>query len=232
MSTAGAFLPATRVTGVDGCRDGWVGVDLDDGGSVTVRAAASLDELLAGTEAQQVVGVDMPLGLLASGWRAADRGARALLGPRRSSIFAIPPAPVWQAPTYGAANQLCRDLTGNGFSAQAWGLRRKLLETAEYRLRCPHPLCEVHPELSFRMMAGAPLEHPKHAAAGRAQRRALLAGEGIVMPGDEALGRIAVDVLDAAAAAWSARRIAAGHACVLPDPPQTDPTGRDIAIRY
>jgi predicted RNase H-like nuclease len=204
MSTAGAFFPATRVTGVDGCRDGWVGVDLDDGGSVTVRTAASLDELLAGTEAQQVVGVDMPLGLLASGWRAADRGARALLGPRRSSIFAIPPAPVWQAPTYAA----------------------------EYRLLCPHPLCEVHPELSFRMMAGAPLQHPKHAAAGHAQRRALLAGEGIVMPGDEALGRIAVDVLDAAAAAWSARRIAAGHACVLPDPPQTDPTGRDVAIRY
>jgi predicted RNase H-like nuclease len=178
------------------------------------------------------VGIDMPLGLLASGWRAADREARALLGPRRSSIFAIPPAPVWQAPTYGAANQLCRDLTGNGFSAQAWGLRRKLLEAAEYRLRCPHPLREVHPELSFRTMAGAPLEHPKHAAAGHAQRRALLAGEGIVMPGDEALGRIAVDVLDAAAAAWSARRIAAGHARVLPDPPQADPTGRDIAIRY
>jgi len=36
------------------------------------------------------VGIDMPLGLLASGWRAADREARALLGPRRSSIFAIP----------------------------------------------------------------------------------------------------------------------------------------------
>ena len=135
MSTAGAFFPATRVTGVDGCRDGWIGVDLAGGGSVTVRAAASLDCLLADTAAQQVVGIDMPLGLLADGWRAADREARALLGPRRSSIFAIPPAPVWQAPTYAAANQRCRDLTGNGFSAQAWGLRRKLLEAAEYRLR-------------------------------------------------------------------------------------------------
>ena len=178
MSTAGAFFPATRVTGVDGCRDGWIGVDLADGGSVTVRAAASLDGLLADTAAQQVVGIDMPLGLLADGWRAADREARALLGPRRNSIFAIPPAPVWRAPTYAAANQRCRDLTGNGFSAQAWGLRRKLLEAAEYRMRCPHPLCEVRPELSFRTMAGAPLEHPKYAAAGHAQRRALLAGEG------------------------------------------------------
>ncbi|MGA2830714.1 MAG: DUF429 domain-containing protein [Streptosporangiaceae bacterium] len=233
MSTSEAFFTAQRVTGVDGCRDGWVAIDLGEGGSLAaVRTAASLDDLLAGTADPQVVGIDMPLGLPAGGWRTADREARALLGPRRSSIFAIPPAAVWQAPTYGAANRLCRELTGNGFSAQAWGLRRKLLEAAEYRQRGPHPLYEVHPELSFRMMAGAPLEHAKHTAAGRAQRRALLAREGIVMPGDRALGRIAVDVLDAAAAAWSARRIAAGHARVLPDPPQADPTGRDIAILY
>jgi len=196
-----------------------------------VRTAPSLGDLLAGAAPEQVVGIDMPLGLLAAGWRTADREARALLGPRRSSIFAIPPAPVWQALTYADANQLCRELTGNGFSIQAWGLRRKLLEAAEYRQRCRHPLCEVHPELSFRMMAGAPLEHPKTTAAGRAQRRALLAREGILLPGDEALGPIAADVLDAAAAAWSARRIAAGQAEVLPDPPQTDPAGRDIAIR-
>lgn len=234
MGASGADFPILRVTGVDGCRTGWVAIGLSEGGGpvAEVRTAPSLGDLLAGPADQQVVGIDMPLGLLASGWRTADREARALLGPRRSSIFAIPPAPVWRAPDYGAANRLCRELTGNGFSAQAWGLRRKLLEAAEYRLRCPHPLCEVHPELSFRMMAGAPLEHPKNTAAGRAQRRGLLAREGIVLPGDEALGRIAVDVLDAAAAAWSARRIAAGCARVLPDPPQADATGRDIAIRY
>jgi len=39
-------------------------------------------------------------------------------------------------------------------------------------------------------------------------------------------------VLDAAAVAWTARRIAAGQAVVVPDPPQTDVTGREIAIRY
>ena len=231
MNGTGTGSRGARVTGVDGCRNGWAGVDLGDDGLVTVRAAASLDELLAGGGGQQVVGIDMPLGLLASGWRTADREVRALLGPRRSSIFAIPPAPVWAAPTYAAANWLCRDLTGNGFSVQAWGLRRKLLEAAEYRLCCPHPLYEVHPELSFRVMAGAPLEHPKHTAAGHAQRRDLLARAGLVLPADGVLGRIAVDVLDAAAAAWTARRIAGGRADVIPDPPQADATGRDVAIR-
>jgi predicted RNase H-like nuclease len=174
----------------------------------------------------------MPLGLLDTGWRTADREARALLGPRRSSIFAIPPAPVWLAPAYAEANQMCRQLTGNGFSIQAWGLRRKLLEAADYRLRCRHPLYEVHPELSFRAIAGAPLDDAKHAAAGQARRRRLLAAAGLVVPADETLRRVAVDVLDAAAVAWTARRIAAGQAEVVPDPPQIDVTGREIAIRY
>ena len=221
-----------RVTGVDGCRGGWAGVDCDDDGLIAVRLAPSLGELLTGTAGDQVVGIDMPLGLLATGWRTADREVRALLGPRRSSIFAIPPAPVWQAPTYADANQLCRELTGNGLSAQAWGLRRKLLEAAGYRLRGRHPLYEVHPELSFRAMAGGPLPYPKHTADGHSQRRAVLAGVGLVIPADDARRQVAVDVLDAAAVAWTARRIAAGQARVIPDPPQTDATGRDIAIRY
>ncbi len=40
------------------------------------------------------------------------------------------------------------------------------------------------------------------------------------------------DTLDAAAVAWSAWRIAAGRAIVLPDPPQVDRQGREITIRY
>ena len=53
-----------------------------------------------------------------------------------------------------------------------------------------------------------------------------------MVPADETLRRVAVDVVDAAAVAWTARRIAAGQAEVVPDPPQTDVTGREIAIRY
>jgi predicted RNase H-like nuclease len=221
-----------RVTGVDGCRNGWVAVDLDDGRFAGVRLEPALDALLAGAAPGQVVGIDMPLGLLADGWRAADREARALLGIRRSSVFAIPPAPVWQEASYRAANERCRALTGSGLSAQAWGLRRKLLEANAYRLRCRHPLHEVHPELSFQAMAGAPLRHAKHVPAGHTERRGLLAAAGIVIPPDGPWRRAAVDVLDAAAAAWTARRIAAGQACILPDPPQRDDCGHEIAIRY
>ena len=40
------------------------------------------------------------------------------------------------------------------------------------------------------------------------------------------------DVLDAAAVAWSARRIAAGQAVTVPAAPQHDRQGREIAIRF
>ncbi len=199
-------------------------------------AAVRVHQSLAGVlEADQgdraaVVGIDMPLGLLESGWREADLAARGLLGPRRSSVFAIPPRAVWAQVSYQAANQCCRELTGRGFSIQAWGLRTKLLEADWYRGTCGHPLYEVHPELAFSAMAGAPLAHSKHTAAGRDLRRELLSRAGIAVP------RIPLapvtDALDAAAVAWSAWRIAAGRAVVIPARPQRDGQGHEIAIRY
>jgi predicted RNase H-like nuclease len=178
-----------------------------------------------------IAGIDMPLGLLESGWREADRAARGLLGSRRSCCFAIPPRPVWAESSYPAANQRCRELTGQGFSAQAWGLRAKLLEANRYRDTCGHPLYEVHPELAFGAMAGTPLAASKHSAAGRELRRRLLAQAGIEIPALTTLGLVG-DVLDAAAVAWSAWRIATGRAVTIPGQPQHDCLGREIAIRY
>jgi predicted RNase H-like nuclease len=234
-----------RVTGVDACRRGWVAVSLEVPGPgpssgtgpgpalAAVRVHPPLAELLSpgtSTGTGTVTGIDMPLGLLESGWREADRAARGLLGPRRSSVFAIPPRAVWEQASYQAASQRCRELTGQGFSIQAWGLRAKLMEADRYRETCGHPLYEVHPELAFGAMAGAPLAHSKHTEAGRDQRRALLSQAGIVLP---PVPRAPVtDTLDAAAVAWSAGRIAAGQAVILPARPQRDGRGREIAIRY
>jgi predicted RNase H-like nuclease len=216
-----------RVTGVDACRRGWVAVSL--AADVTVTVGPLLDALLA-TDAA-VVGIDMPLGLLETGWREADRAARGLLGARRSSVFAIPPRAVWAEASYRTANLRCRELTGQGFSAQAWGLRAKLLEANRYRETCGHPLYEVHPELAFAAMAGAPLAASKHTAPGRDARRRLLARAGLEIPAAIPAALVG-DVLDAAAVAWSARRIAAGQAITVPPVPQRDAQGREIAIRY
>src|SRR5271165_1531721 len=182
------------VTGIDGCKSGWVAVTLAPPG-IRVTVAATLGAL----PVHGVAGIDMPLGLLADGWRDADLLARRALGRRGSCVFAIPPRPVWALPSYAEANRRCRELTGRGMSAQAWGLRAKLMEADEFRRGGASRLYEVHPELSFAALTGAPEN----------------------------------DLLDAAAVAWSACRIADGTALVLPDPPaQRGDDGREIAIRY
>jgi len=241
-----------RVTGVDACRGGWVAVSLDGpedaGGTDGVDGVAGssllrvemvrVHETLAGVldgHGSRVIGIDMPLGLTESGWREADRVARGLLGPRRSSVFAIPPRAVWEQASYQAASQRCRELTGQGLSIQAWGLRARLLEADRFRASCGFPLYEVHPELAFCVLAGAPLAHGKHTAAGREQRRELLSRAGIALP---PMSRARVprapvtDTMDAAAVACSAWRIGTGRAVVIPARPQPDDRGLPIAIRY
>ena len=205
--------------------------------------AATLEALpLAG-----VTGIDMPLGLLAAGWRDADVLARRALGRRGVTVFAIPPRPVWECESYAEAGRLCRELTGQSFSVQAWGLRRKIAEADAFRRRAVAAtpgglrLYEVHPELSFaalagealagEALAGAPLADSKHTPAGLAVRRGLLARAGIDVPLRVA-GAAEDDLLDAAAVAWSARRIAAGQAVVLANPAQRGDDGTEIAIRY
>jgi predicted RNase H-like nuclease len=227
----GHRVPA--VTGVDGCPGGWIAVTLNPGGGLTsVTVAAALD----GLSLACVAGIDMPLGLLGAGWREADRLARRALGRRGVTVFAIPPRPVWECESYAEASRACRDLTGKGFSVQAWGLRRKIAEADTYRRRAssavpPVRLYEVHPELSFTAMAGAPLADGKHTQAGLAARRELLAGEGITLP-PRVPGAAQDDLLDAAAVAWSAQRIAAGLATILTSPSQRADDGGEIAIRY
>ena len=103
--------------------------------------------------------------------------------PAAAPCLPIPPRAVWAEESYPAANLRCRELTGQGFSVQAWGLRAKLLEASEYREGCGHPMYEVHPELAFGALAGAPLAASKHTAAGRDARRRVLAEAGIEIAG-------------------------------------------------
>ena len=93
----------------------------------------------------------------------------------------------------------------------------------------------MHPELSFAALnGGTVVAAGKKTWNGQMTRRALLARTGIRLP-DELAGAGVVpadDILDAAAVAWSAARIAAGAAVGFPDPPQPDDTGQPIAIWY
>ena len=90
---------------------------------------------------------------------------------------------------------------------------------------------EAHPELSFAVMAGAPIVAGKKTDEGRVARLAALAAAGLPSPSVlNGSGYAADDVLDACAAAWTAARRMNGDAHPLPDPPQTFADGIPAAI--
>ena len=175
-----------------------------------------------------VIGIDIPIGLPEAGRRAADLEAKRLLGARSSTLFLAPPRLVVEAEPYAAANELAKQRFGFGISRQSYGLRDKILEVDAIGDERFH---EVHPELSFKEMAGEVLPSKK-TWDGTARRRHLLAGARIELPnGLGEAGAVPVDdVLDAAAAAWTAHRIGAGRAISIPDRPKTDVSGRPLAI--
>ena len=93
------------------------------------------------------------------------------------------------------------------------------------------PVWEVHPEVSFSLLAGGHLP-AKNSWNGATLRRRLLHDAGVVLPDDlPAAGQAKVDdVLDAAVVAWSCRRLLRGAGRSWPDPPELGPDGWPIAI--
>ncbi|MFE5814459.1 DUF429 domain-containing protein [Streptomyces sp. NPDC056479] len=223
------------VLGVDACgKQGWVGIALTGGGYAVSLVDVRLDALIERAGGVFAIAVDMPLGLVERGWRAADLGARVLLRERRSTVFLVAPRPAWQESEYVAAGDRCHELTGQRLSRQAWALAPKLLEARACWL-ADERIHEVHPEVSFRALAGGvPPAHAKKTWRGQHTRRSLLAAAGVVLPDElgEADRVPADDVLDAAAAAWSAHRIAQGVAERIPEVPELDAEGRAVEIRY
>lgn len=205
-----------QVVGVDVWAKQWVAVVL--GRRVEdVAVFARLGDLTEAYPKAAVIGIDIPIGLPVTGVRAADVAARRFVGPRSSSVFSAPPRDVLTEPTYQAALKRSQDNHGLGLSAQAFHLGARILETEQV---ADPRLHEVHPEVSFRALKGAPLGYPKRTWNGQMERRMLLAGAGVELPDDlGSAGRAGPDdILDAAAVAWSARRIAKGTAGTLPDP--------------
>ena len=237
---------APLVAGVDGCRAGWV-VVLSDGARADVSVARDFSGVLDVTRAARVVGVDMPIGLLdaaAQGGRECDRHARRLLGRGRAcSVFSPPVRCALRRPTYRAALAANRASSAArlGISIECFFLFPRLREVDE-ALSADETLArrvrEIHPELSFRALAGGPvgIVEPKRSPRGLSRRVALLRR---VFPRvahalrARVTGVAADDVLDAHAVAWSAARVARGAAVCLPDnPAPRDGRGLPMAIWY
>jgi predicted RNase H-like nuclease len=224
-----------RVLGIDGCKAGWIAVLLEDGHFVQAQPARTFDELRSRFPAARVLAVDIPIGLPDASARAADLEARTFLRHRSSTLYVMPPRAALFEETYERAVERCRVLGVPALSRQAYGLRAKILEVESAALQDPR-IHEAHPEVSFRVMADAlgcaAPGAPKKTWTGLMTRLSLLEAVDVWLPrGIGAAGLAAADdVVDAAAAAWTAHRIALQQARTFPADPPTDSQGRPVAI--
>lgn len=216
--------------GVDGCKRGWVCVALDRAGFRSAAFCERFEGVLSRHADAVAIAVDIPVGLC-NAPRDADIAARKRLGRRASTVFPTPPRAALEATSYADAQDAARQLIDRGVSKQAFALAPRILEVDAFAT--DDRIHEVHPEVSFHEMNGGSLRCSKKTWGGLQERLALLRAQGIELP--VTLGEadpVGIDdVVDAAAAAWSARRIADGTAVSFPDRPSQHDGARVIRIR-
>lgn len=233
------------VAGLDACKEGWVGVALQDGeladAALLHSAADALDRW---AEAQCIV-IDIPIGLPGDGDvgypRMADGQARAFLQRWRagSSVFPAPPATVLEARSHLEAVDLMKAACGVGISRQAFALAPKILEVRALASSGSRIL-EGHPEVTFRKLTSwpSPVSRPrasrKKSWNGIHERQTALHSIGVHLPDlIESAGEAnADDVVDAAAMAWTAWSIARNTYGTYPDPPEAGLDGHPVAIHF
>lgn len=171
------------------------------------------------------VAVDMPLGLPSATdeWRKCETRARELLGrAREKAVFRSPPLCALSARDHDKADRLAAEAGGRELSGESYRLLPKCRDVRDaltpeaFRLSAWPQVAEVHAETCFWGLNNRePTRFGKREMAGQEERLALLRpqfsnidtalAEAADRP-DSALDRY--DLLDAAAAAWTARRIA------------------------
>jgi len=246
-SARSGLEPGYWTAGVDGCRGGWVVVlagyraNLARPIGVRARLCSSFGDVLTLAERPVAIAVDIPIGLLqraVPGGRVCDRDARRLLRGRASSVFSPPARPALDNDGY--ADAMSRN--GGGMSKQAFNILPKIREVdALLTPGMQKRVFEMHPELAFATLGGAPMSHNKKTPQGRRERVRLLraaVGGSFRDPSRLRLelgaARVAVDdVVDAYVLALGAQRIHLGTARRVPaGAPLTDAKGLRMEIWY
>lgn len=217
------------VTGVDGCRIGWVAATQSlRSGDCSIEVFATFAALLASMPASEVIAVDIPIGLGDSAPRPADLAARRFLGSRSSSVFPAPCRTSLDGSSYERASAISFQASGKKLSKQTYAIIPKIREV-DVALRADSVarprVVEVHPEVCFAALNGdQPLANSKKRSAGKQERLALLPAEyqaayATARPRWLHKEVATDDILDALAALWTAVRVHSGLARSFPPPP-------------
>jgi len=224
------------VSGVDGCRAGWIAFKVELPSRVTSVEVIDLPAWLKNRPPELAcLGIDIPIGLL-DGSRACDREARKCLGRLRgTSVFAAPCRAALTAKNHAEASEINRQKTSRGLSRQAWGIVPKIKQVDDaITSDCQQWAFEVHPEVCFwALNQRRPMAHKKKTDDGAAERVSVLKH---VFPDIERHlpyrpPRVGADDLLDAAAAWTALRWHRCEACCV-CPPEHDEKGLAVVIYY
>jgi len=239
------------IAGADGCPGGWIVVFHPLGRPDLARCeiVPRFADLLDISPPLAAIAVDMPIGLPETaevGGRAADREARARLGDRQSSVFAIPARAAIACTDYREACTAARTHSDppRAVAKQTFNLFPKIREIDAVMTQDRQDwIVECHPEVVFWALNGRrPLAEPKKVKSrphrpGLDLRRRLLTNQGFTpqfVEGSGAPAHLAGpdDLLDACAAAWTASRVASHSAERLPPDPPRDPRGLRMEIVF
>ena len=235
-----------KFVGVDGCKAGWFSIGLGDGEGHELEVFGEFAQLVHHFSSAALILVDIPIGLRDSGpgERQCDMKARGMVGPRRSSVF---PAPVRQAlneATFEDASRVNRSVRDKGISKQTWAIMPKIAEVDCLLATVPterERVREVHPELLFWALNGRQaMGHNKRKVPGRNERMAVLrrlepsAQEVFERALDRWLRKEVArdDILDALAAAVTAREGFRKKLQTVPDNPPKDAYGLPMEMVF
>lgn len=169
-----------NIVGVDGCKFGWISINLKEDLFWKVELFSTVDELLDYYRASDLILIDMPIGLLTQSKeeRICDKEIRKVLGyPRGMSVFGVPSRPAIYCENYNEGNLLNKKLMGKGISKQLWGIAPKIKSLDHYLMKnkdLREKIFESHPELAFMMLKGQPMTYNKRKSKGYSERLELL----------------------------------------------------------
>ena len=196
-------------------------------------------------QAEPLILIDIPIGLKKGGYRErlSDIGARGILKARKSSIFPVPCREAVYAENYEKACEINKKLTGKSISRQVWNIIPKIRDVDAFLAKnevLKEKVKETSPEVCFQAFTGSPMKYPKKSQKGFSERMKAL--KSICLDADKitdsALSRYRRkevskdDILDALAAAITAKMGQRYGFQYVPDEPEKDSEGLNIQMVF
>ncbi|MGI9311009.1 MAG: DUF429 domain-containing protein [bacterium] len=234
--------------GVDGCKSGWFCVGINKTGDHRHFVEGHIKNVVSKVMelGGKTILIDIPIGLPSDAEeRDCDKQARKRIGNKRGpAVFRVPclqAIEVFDEAGVEVAKQKNCEITGLKLSNQTWAIAPKISEVNRYlkeNKKCHGVLREVHPEVCFRMLSEAELEHNKKKREGFQERQRILNQTLSKNPFDEIRNKYlkkAVaddDINDALVAAVTALLGAHTGLKTLPKSPPKDENGLPMEMVY